>query len=227
MVEVLSPPSSSELDVVSDTEQRFVMQHASWATYQTLRKTFEDQPIRLTFDRGRLELMSPSGPHERIKKLLDRLLIGAAEELEIEVRSQGSTTFGREDLDRGLEPDECYYIEHEADVRDHDEPDTSCDPPPDLAIEIEVSRSALNRMGIYAALGVPEVWRVRGTEIHVFHLDDNGQYQQVLASLIFPQLSLSYLTELLDQRFETTELKLVRKLRRWIQEHSEQIGETE
>lgn len=162
--------------------------------------------------------MSPSGPHERLKKLLDRLISAAAEELEIPLRSQGSTTFSREELNRGLEPDECYYIEHEPDVRDRDDVGSD-DPPPDLAVEVEMSRTALDRMGIYADLGVPEVWRLSGTDLVMLRLDVSGNYQEVDRSEIFPEIPRSVFTELLDRRFETTELKLVRDFRRWIQDN--------
>ena len=195
--------------------QRFVVHQSTWQTYQSLLRAFEDRPIRLTFDRGELELRSPSGPHERLKKLLDRLITAAAEELEIPLRSQGSTTFSREDLDRGLEPDECYYFEHEADIRGRDDIDAS-DPPPDLAVEVEVSRTALNRMGIYAALGVPEVWRLRATDIRVFQLDSSGQYVEAAQSADFPQVPLSVFKDILLRRFEITELQLIREMRGWI-----------
>lgn len=199
-------------------QQRFVVRQSSWQTYQTVLKAFADSPVRVTFDRGALELMSPSGPHERLKKLLDRLISAAAEELEIPLRSQGSTTFSREELNRGLEPDECYYIEHEPDVRDRDDIGSD-DPPPDLAVEVEVSRTALDRMGIYADLGVPEVWRLSGTDLVMLRLDESGNYQEVDRSEIFPEIPRSIFTELLDRRFETTELKLVRDFRRWIQDN--------
>ena len=199
-------------------QQRFVIRQSSWQTYQTVLKAFEDSPVRVTFDRGALELMSPSGPHERLKKLLDRLISAAAEELEISLRSQGSTTFSREELNRGLEPDECYYIEHEPDVRDRDDVGSDA-PPPDLAVEVEVSRTALDRMGIYADLGVPEVWRLSGTDLVMLRLDESGSYREVDRSEIFPQIPRSVFTELLDRRFETTELNLVRDFRRWIQDN--------
>ncbi len=199
-------------------QQRFVVRQSSWQTYQAVLQAFADSPVRVTFDRGALELMSPSGPHERLKKLLDRLISAAAEELEIPLRSQGSTTFSREELNRGLEPDECYYIEHEPDVRDRDDVGSD-DPPPDLAVEVEMSRTALDRMGIYADLGVPEVWRLSGTDLVMLRLDVSGNYQEVDRSEIFPEIPRSVFTELLDRRFETTELKLVRDFRRWIQDN--------
>ena len=216
MITLPAPATASRAEPLP--QQRFVVRQSSWQTYQAVLKAFEDSPVRVTFDRGALELMSPSGPHERLKKLLDRLISAAAEELEIPLRSQGSTTFSREELNRGLEPDECYYIEHEPDVRDRDDVGSDA-PPPDLAVEVEVSRTALDRMGIYADLGVPEVWRLSGTDLVMLRLDESGHYQEVDRSEIFPEIPRSVFTELLDRRIETTELKLVRDFRRWIQDN--------
>ena len=216
MITLPAPATASRAEPLP--QQRFVVRQSSWQTYQAVLKAFEDSPVRVTFDRGALELMSPSGPHERLKKLLDRLISAAAEELEIPLRSQGSTTFSSEELNRGLEPDECYYIEHEPDVRDRDDVGSDA-PPPDLAVEVEVSRTALDRMGIYADLGVPEVWRLSGTDLVMLRLDESGHYQEVDRSEVFPEIPRSVFTELLDRRIETTELKLVRDFRRWIQDN--------
>ena len=118
--------------------------------------------VRLTYDRGELELMTVSHRHENHKHLLGVLLMVVAEELGIENHAAGSMTFKREDLDRGLEPDECYWIEHEPQMRSKEDYDQQNDPPPDLVLEVEVSCSVLDRLGIYAALKVPEVWRWDG-----------------------------------------------------------------
>src|SRR4051812_17622495 len=120
--------------------QRFVLYGVGWEGYQTLLKLVGDRPIRLTYDRGDLELMSPLTPHERFKSLLGRMVEAITEELDIPVISAGSMTFNREDVDRGLEPDECFYPANAGRVRDPDHIDLNGDPPPDLAIEIEITR---------------------------------------------------------------------------------------
>src|SRR4029079_3790617 len=103
-------------------------------------------------------LMSPTLSHERLGYLIGRCIDAWTEEFQIPIRSCRSTTFRREDLDRGLEPDNCYYIAHEASMRGKDEVDLTIDPAPDLAVEVDVHSSSLDRMSIYAALGVSEVW---------------------------------------------------------------------
>src|SRR5262245_37165437 len=140
-------------------EQRLRLSCIPWEAYVVFTDQLGDQPIRVTYDRGEMEVMSPSNRHENRKRLLGRLLEALTEEMEIDIYSSGSMTCRREELARGLEPDECYWIEHEPVVRGRDDIDLDTDPPPDLALEIEISRSALDRMSIYAALRVPEVWR--------------------------------------------------------------------
>jgi Uma2 family endonuclease len=142
---------------------RVLLQNISWQMYQSLLKDFEQQPrMRLTYDRGLLEIMMPLAPRETYKKLLGRLIETLTEELEIEIRSLGSLTCDREDLARGLEPDQCYYIQNEATVRNCERIDLTQDPLPDLAIEVDITSSSIDQLAIYAALGVPEVCRYDG-----------------------------------------------------------------
>jgi len=194
------------------------MHGVDWETYQSMREVLGERPVRITYDRGALELMSPSDVHERLKKLVDRLLVVLSEELDVPIRSQGSMTFNRQDLDRGLEPDECYYIHNEAALRGRDEIDLSVDPPPDLAIEIDVTSSSLNRLAIYAALGVPEIWRFDGTSLHVYLLQSGGLYGEATASRAFPQVPVSELAAHLARRNDMDEVSWVREFRAQVRE---------
>ena len=142
---------------------RVLLKNISWQTYRSLIKDFEQQPaMRLTYDRGLLEIRMPLDPHETYKKLLGRFVEALTEELGIETRSLGSRTCTREDLARGLEPDQCYYIQNESAVWNKEQIDLRQDPPPDLVIEIDITSSSINRLDIYADIGVPEVWRYDG-----------------------------------------------------------------
>src|SRR5438094_1525262 len=125
-----------------------------------------------------MEVMTPSFWHENRKKLLGRLVDILTEEMDIDVVSSGSMTCQREDLQRALEADESYWIEHAAQMRGREEVDLEVDPPPDLAVEIEISRSTMNRMAIYAALRVPEVWRWDAETLSVHLLTARGTYRQ-------------------------------------------------
>ena len=196
-----------------------VLSAVPWSTYTALLKAIGDRPVRLTYDRGTLEIMSPSPYHESYKHVLSRLLETLIEELRLPCKGGGSTTFRRADLDRGLEPDECYWLANEARVRGKKTLNLSVDPPPDLALEVEATRSALNRMGIYAALGVPEVWRLRGAAVTVHVLQPDGTYREVNRSPNFPTLPLAKLTEYVKRSRRQEETSLFRSFRQWVRRH--------
>ncbi len=167
---------------------RVVLQHISWQTYQSLTIDFEQEPtIRLTYDRGTLEIRMPLTPHETFKKILGRLIEAAIEELDLEIRSLGSLTCNREDLAKGLEPDQCYYIQNELQVRSVDRIDLTKLPLPDLVVEIDITSSSLNRFSIYADLQVPEIWRYDGKSLVIYELVD-GDYLVRDRSIALPIL---------------------------------------
>lgn len=198
-------------------EQRFLLSDVSWSLYEHLLEELNDRRnVRVTFDRGDLELMSPSLRHESWGNMLGAFVEILAEELDIPLICARSTTFRRKDLNRGLEPDNCYYIEHVQDVLGKDDLDLSVDPPPDLAIEIEVSRSAVGRMPIYAALGIPQVWRYGDDRLQVYCLDAGGDYVIAERSPTFPALSLEKVAEFLCQSLQTDDISLQRAFRTWV-----------
>lgn len=200
----------------SPSDRRFVLESADWSTYLRLLEALGDRHIFVTYDRGRIELMSPSFTHETCKTLLRRFLDTLSLELNIEIRSGGSTTFKREDLDRGLEPDECYWVRNEPQVRDQIKVDLTRDPPPDLAVEIDVTRSSIDRQGIYAALGVPEIWRYDGKSLRVYLLQADRSYVQSERSAAFPMISLREFERLLVFEPPFRENELVRRFRDWV-----------
>ena len=183
----------------SPIDQRLLLTNVEWPTYERVLRDLEGRHLRFNFDRGQLEIMTVSAEHERVKKLLARLLEVLTEVLNIPVLSLGNTTFRREDAARGLEPDECWYIAHESQMRARDEIDLVIAPPPDLVIEIEISRSVVDRMEIYAALGVPEVWRCDGRTLIVEVLADDGRYIESDRSPAFPHVPLSGIVEHVNQ----------------------------
>lgn len=173
----------------SAPEQRFLIRAVDWDWYEKLLELVGDRgAIRITYDRGNLELMSPALKHEDYKTLFGRFIETVTEELELPCRGAGSTTWKKRIEDRGLEADESFYLANTHRMAGKREKvDLNVDPPPDLAIEIEISRSALDRMAIYAALGVPEVWRFDGETLRVEELHD-GAYIEADHSSAFPFL---------------------------------------
>jgi Uma2 family endonuclease len=194
-------------------EPRFILRGIAWPVYQSLREAPGNYHVRMTYDRGDLEIMSPSGLHERYSYILGRLIDVWTEELSIDVGSCRTMTFKREDLDRGLEPDNCYYVEHEAQMRQKTELDLTIDPPPDLAVEVEVSTPAIRKMPLYAAFGVPEVWRFDGQTLQVFRLGPAGQYEPRAGSGCLPQFPIAEAAEVLGQVNTASETALVRSFR--------------
>jgi Uma2 family endonuclease len=171
---------------------------------------------RITYDRGVLELMSNSAAHERWKKLIASLLETYCVAAGIPFAGLGQWTCRREDLDRGLDPDECYYIQHEPSVRGRTDLDLGTDPPPDLAIEVEVSRTVVDRLSIYAALGVPEVWRYDGAALTVLLLSPHGEYAPVAASRAFPALPLAEVGRRLATWGATDQATWLRDWQAWV-----------
>jgi Uma2 family endonuclease len=196
-------------------EQRVTLSCVPWEAYVGIGELLRDHPIRMTYDRGRLEIMTLSREHERMKKLLARLFEAMTEELNVPVEGGGSTTFQREDLERGLEPDECYWIEHEAQMRVKDDYDPDTDPPPDLALEVEFSRG-INRINIYAALGIPEIWRCARGAVEILILQEDGRYQPSETSRSFPQVPVAELSRFLGQRNTLSVNDILREFREWV-----------
>jgi Uma2 family endonuclease len=195
---------------------RVVLQNISWQSYQSLVKDFDQEPaIRLTYDRGTLEIRMPLDPHETFKKLIGRLIEAATEELDLEIRSLGSRTCARQDLASGLEPDQCYYIQLEPQVRGIDQIDLAQYPPPDLAVEIDITSSSLNRFSIYQALGVPEIWRYDGEALE-FYVLKSEQYVVQLHSQALPMLTASDVLKFIQLRPKMGENALIKDFRRWI-----------
>jgi Uma2 family endonuclease len=188
-----------------------------WRMYLELRDTPENYHLRMTYDQGALEIMSPSPRHERYARYID-LLIGIwTEELDIPICGLRQMTCKRKDLERGLEPDDCYYVQSEVTVRNKVEVDFAVDPLPDLTIEVEVSRSSIKKAPIYAALGVRELWRYDGQILRIFELVE-GQYQSREGSVCFPNFPVAKAEEVLQQVAEIDDTTFKRRFRRWVRE---------
>ncbi|WP_204140690.1 Uma2 family endonuclease [Halomicronema sp. CCY15110] len=195
-----------------------VLHGINWATYLALIHDLEAEPSkRLTYNQGTLEIMVPLPPHERYKSLMGRLVEVTTEETETEIASLGSTTWSREDLQKGLEADECFYIQNEPAVRGKNAIDLSVDPPPDLAIEVDNTQSSLNRLEIYAAIGVPEVWRFDGEALLIYRLV-SGQYQPQETSQVLPILKQTDILQFLQKSQTMGETSWVKEFRQWIRE---------
>ena len=195
-------------------ESRTLLRDVPWREYVALRDGDEYRNTRMTFDRGSLELMSPGRLHERLRIVLGKCVEAWCREMRISYQSCGSTTFRREDLERGLEPDNCYYIQNLSVVRDRAaELDLTIDPPPDLILEVDVTSSSIDKMSIYAALRVPEIWRWHDDRLHLYALDFDGRYVIVSESRALPGFPFDLATEFVGQRTFADEMSLVDEFR--------------
>jgi Uma2 family endonuclease len=168
---------------------QLLIKDISWSTYKNiLAELGESRSSRISYSQGILEIMAPLPEHEVAKVIIGDLVKALLEELDIEFWSLGSTTFDKEKMDAGVEPDDCFYIQNEAAVRGKDRIDLTVDPPPDLAIEIDItSRTRFNN---YEVLGVPELWRWNGTKLEI-NMMINGKYVASTTSAIFPNLPIA------------------------------------
>jgi Uma2 family endonuclease len=169
---------------------QLLIKNISWSGYKNiLAELGEKRSSRISYSQGILEIMAPLPEHEVSKKIIGNLVEILLEELDLEFWSLGSTTFDQEKMNAGVEPDDCFYIQNEAAVRGKDRIDLSVDPPPDLAIEIDItSRTRFNN---YEVLGVPELWRWKGNRLEINVLINNGKYVASTTSAIFPNLPIA------------------------------------
>jgi Uma2 family endonuclease len=215
---------STPRPIVPETVQLVVLHGVHWDTYERLLAEHEESlGTRFTYDQGTLEIMVLSAKHEALKDALTLLVNILAEEMAIDVRSFGSTTFQRADLSRGFEPDACFYIQHEAQVSGKDELDLSHDPAPDLVLEIDLSSSSLNKFPIFAVLGVLEVWRWDGAQIIISVLQD-GRYVEVAESLALPKVSATALRQFVDTSRQLKRTAWLRRIREWVRQESAKAG---
>lgn len=202
-----------------EPRQRFVLSNIGWDSYEKIVEALNEQHVRSTYCRGDLELMSPLPIHEAVKIWFGHLILVLAEELDFPFREMGGPTFRRRDRDRGLEPDNCFYLVSMGQVQDWATLNLDRDPPPDLALEIDITRSCLDRMDVYAGLGVPEIWRFDGEAWHIHLLGAGGAYQESPSSAALPYLPVPELTPLMLQSLHVTDdRERFRILRRWARE---------
>ena len=168
--------------------QRVILENVTWKELETIIEELgEHRAARIAYDRGILEIMSPLPEHEFDKEIISDLVKALLEQLDVEFISLGSTTFKNQFMAQGIEPDQCFYIQNEAVIRGKKRLDLTIDPPPDLALEIDItSRTHLN---IYQGLQVPEVWRFENGILQI-NLLQNGVYVESKSSLNFPNLPL-------------------------------------
>ena len=211
--------------MISPTAQSVIIDGVSWKTYECLLADCGDShAARMAYDQGKLEIMAPSFPHERLKTLLTDLVVAMATGMDIDFEQAGSTTFRREDVGRGFEPEASFYMQHVAAIRGNTSIELDTDPPPDLIIEIDITHPSLDKLPIYAMIGVPEVWRYDGQHLVMYRLVNN-QYQQTATSLALAGVAHRDITRFLEASEEMSRVAWIRHIQAWAQAsgHGERI----
>lgn len=204
MATVLSPP-----------EERVLLRDVSWGTYERLLGEQGDRRTpRFTYDLGVLEIMSPSAEHEEVSNLIRQLIYVLAEEMDLDIRDFGSTTFKRADLGRGFEPDSCFYIQSVERIGAASDLDLTVHPPPDLVIEIDITSPSLNKFPLYASVGVPEIWVYDGKRAGIYLLEA-GNYVKAETSKALPRLTAVVLTNSVAEARNSKRSEWLRSLRAW------------
>ncbi len=204
LIEMMPPGMVSTL---SDVE---------WEEYEELLEDIgEATHLRLTYDNGRLQIMSVSPEHEGISTLFAPLIFVLAEELELNYLSRGSTTFKQRSKKKGTEPDDCYYFENFKRISGKKRIDLSVDPPPDLAIEVDITNLSLKKFSIYAAIGVPELWVHEGDKIR-FYVLNFDEYVESATSQLFPFLTPQTVFSFLQKGEEAGAMVMAREFRNWV-----------
>jgi Uma2 family endonuclease len=213
MATVTVPPTTAPIaeDGVS------VLHDVSWEFYEQYLKEFNERRSPHSYIRGELRIMAPSARHEKPKRIFARFVDEVTAGLGLPSESLGSVTLKLKSQVKGAEPDECFLLTNAHLVDDAREYDVNVDPPPDLAIEIDVTSQSLNRLPIYAAARIPEVWVYDGETVTIGVRQDDDSYEVSDRSQVLPMLTAKVVSEWIERAFQIAETKWVLQLRDWIQ----------
>ncbi|BAY24228.1 hypothetical protein NIES2100_40220 [Calothrix sp. NIES-2100] len=197
-------------------ETRVLLENISWQTFKTmLAEMGTERKNRIAYDNGIIEIMTPLMPHENSNRLIEVFVGVLCEELGFEIKRSGSLTLIRDDLERGGEPDSSYYIQNEFLLRNKENIDLASDPPPDLVLEVEYSKPKIDKLQLYAAMGIPEFWRYNGTVLRIYRLE-NRQYIEVEVSPTFIPITVREIPRFIQESKQNGEIATTRAFRTWV-----------
>ncbi|CAN5753425.1 Uma2 family endonuclease [soil metagenome] len=198
--------------------EKVILHNITWATYESL---LAEQPevagLHFYYNDGDLEIMTESYKHGKISSLLELIVVGLADELEIDFVPAGETIFKRKDQKKGFEGDGSFYFENAAQVRAKDEIDLAKDPPPELVIEVDITHPSLPKFPIFAGIGVLEIWRYDGFNVKIYRLEGED-YIETQESICLPKVKSEVVTRLLEASFETPRKQFREMIKRSIEE---------
>lgn len=212
----ISAPIPQARTATPTPRRGIVLRNISWDSYQALLRDLEGQRVSLTYDRGTLEIMPPTPRHERIGTFIARLVETMTLELGIPIVGLGSATWFSQHLRRGLEADECYYVARADWAAGREVFDLRVDPPPDLAIEVDITSSSLDKEDIYRELGIPELWRHEEGKLTIRVRNTAGQYETAARSVSFPMLPPEIIESFVARRTSNNDTALMLEFRAWV-----------
>lgn len=195
-----------------------VFYDASWDFYEAMLREYDEEPSRMSFDNGTLEiLMTISMEHEGYKLFIGSMICDVSKRFSIPMARRGSATLKSMPKRKGLEADQCYWIGNERAIRGVKRLDLNVHPPPDLVVEVDVTHSVVDREAIYAAIGVSEMWHyAEATQLTAWGLN-NGAWERMETSKSFPMIRVADLNPFLE-RFAAgeEETAVLLDFRRWL-----------
>jgi Uma2 family endonuclease len=198
-----------------DTE--LIFHGATWEEYEELLdQVGEAAGLRISFNDGTLKVMSLSSEHEKYVRFIERLISTLSLRLLINIISFGSATMRKRRESKGNEPDACFYVQTAATIGNRIELDFSIDPPPDIAVEVGIHHDSTDNDAIYAALGVPEIWRYDEWAMTIYQLQE-GEYVVAKTSRALPMLNGEILTEYVNRMRQDGEFKALLAFDEWLQ----------
>lgn len=192
------------------------LERISWEEYEQLLEEMSARPgLRVSYDKGRVEIMSPTTEHEEYKDFILRLVSNLAEEMNVILETRGAATYRQKKFQKGAEPDCSFYVQNASAVIGNRRIDLNIDPPPDVVVEIDITNESLSKFPIYSAFGVPEIWRYDGKRVEIYHLV-NQSYIEKAESLAFPSLTANALTDRIEQSKTEGQSAALSTFRQWI-----------
>ena len=195
-----------------------VLQGVRWEEYEQLLDDLADRPgVRVSYDQGKLEIMSPLTEHEEYKDFIARIVYALCDELDLNVEPRGSSTWKRKRDMKGAEPDACFYVANAERIIGKRQIDLTVDPPPDIVVEIDTTNESLSKFPIYSTLGVPEIWRydARRKRALIYELRDQS-YVEIASSRSFPILTSEAMADFIEQSQTQGQKAALAAFRQWI-----------
>jgi Uma2 family endonuclease len=217
----MSATATNWLELVEQlpSDAEIKLHNVSWEDYEELlEQVGEARGLRISYDEGTLTIMTLSLEHENYAEFISGLVRLLSVRLRINIRFFGSATLRRSRREKGNEPDACFYVQSAPLIGNRIKLDFTKDPPPDIAVEVDVHHGSDDKLSIYAGLGVPEVWRYDGEKLTIKLLED-GNYVEAEQSRALPMLSAESLTDFLRRLREEGEFQAIVAFDEWLQAH--------